>query len=66
MVPGAWKVFALVLVLVGVLEGATQWGINNKIIKIVFIMQQFKNKGYYWLQEVVLRVIKNSSPDLYA
>lgn len=37
MVLGAWKVFVLVLVILGVLEGATEWGINNKIIKIVLL-----------------------------
>lgn len=37
MVLGAWKVFVLVLVILGVLEGATEWGINNKIVKIVLL-----------------------------
>lgn len=49
MVPGSWKVFALSLVLLlGVLEGGIEWGINNKVIKnsqFYNIIQELKDKG---------------------
>lgn len=44
MVPGAWKVFVLgLLLLLGVLEGGIEWGINNKGIKIADFIRLYRS-----------------------
>lgn len=60
MVPGAWKVFALGLVLLGVLEGVIEWEINNKMIKIahfITLYSSLKKRAHYLLQRVLQRVM---------
>lgn len=60
MVPGAWKVFALGLVLLRALEGVIEWEINNKMIKIahfIVLHSSLKVRAHCLLQRVLQRVM---------